>query len=136
MNKVRIFGIIDMAVVIVLELLPYGSVCIFMNGYGDSLRETYSYFNPLPIGYANWGPLITALLSCLLLVIWIYGAVFASEIYHFKGLFIITAIALLASASPLFLFGIGNFSLVGAAISLLLICALVLSALGIKLYSK
>ncbi|MCI8386880.1 MAG: hypothetical protein HFE63_00235 [Clostridiales bacterium] len=136
MNKLRLFGIINMTAVVVLELLPYGAVCIFMPDPSLKMRETYSYFNPVPFGYANFGPLITALLSCVLLVMWIYGAVFESEIYHFRGLAVITAMALFASLSPLFIDGLRYYSIVGAFISLLLLCALVLSIIGVRFFSK
>lgn len=51
----------------VLELLPYGAVLHFANGFGGTIRETFSYFSFIPFGYANFGPLCTAVLSCLLL---------------------------------------------------------------------
>lgn len=51
-------------VTLILEALPYGAVCNFMSDCGGSIRRTYSYFDLTPFGYANFAPLITAVLSC------------------------------------------------------------------------
>ena len=51
---------------LVLEILPYGAVCNFANPEGPPHRVTYSYFSMMPFGYANFGPLITAILTCVL----------------------------------------------------------------------
>lgn len=51
----------------VLELLPYGVVLNFANPEGEPWRRTYSYFSLTPFGYANFGPFITAILTCALL---------------------------------------------------------------------
>ena len=53
----------------VLELLPYGVVLNFANPEGEPWRRTYSYFSLTPFGYANFGPFITAILTCALLVL-------------------------------------------------------------------
>ena len=56
-------------VALILELLPYGVVLNFANPDGEPWRRTYSYFSMMPFGYANFGPLITAILTCVLLVL-------------------------------------------------------------------
>ena len=104
--------------VLALELLPYGAVLNFGNPDGEPWRKTYSYFSLLPYGYANVGPLITAILTCVLIVLIIIGW------FKFgRGLNIaimcISGFATLTSLLPLFL-GIRNFSLIGVCISLLL----------------
>lgn len=53
----------------VLELLPYGVVLNFANPEGEPWRRTYSYFSLTPFGYANFGPFITAILTCALLAL-------------------------------------------------------------------
>lgn len=59
-------------ITIFMELLPYGAVLNFGRPATDGtigyFRETYSYFSLMPFGYANFGPLLTAIFSCLLLV--------------------------------------------------------------------
>ena len=48
---------------LLLELLPYGVVMRFADGPEKVIRYTVSYFNPLPFGYGNFFPLITAILT-------------------------------------------------------------------------
>lgn len=54
---------------LILELLPNGVVLRFANPDGEPWVRTYSYFSLLPFGYANFGPLITAILTCVLLIL-------------------------------------------------------------------
>ena len=89
-------------VVLILELLPFGAVLNFANPEGESFRETFSYFSLTPFGYANFGPFITAVLSCILLI--------SVIIYVLKGKLkkfsiILGIVACAVSLSPL-LFGL------------------------------
>lgn len=103
---------------IILELLPYGAVLNFANPEGEPWRRTFSYFSLTPFGYANFGPFITALLTCVLLILSVI-AIFK----HSKGLntaiMNISGIAALVSLSPL-LYGISYISAVGVAITVIL----------------
>lgn len=104
------------AAVIVLELLPYGAVLHFANGFGGTIRETFSYFSFIPFGYANFGPLCTAVLSCLLLGL--------AAVYLLSGkgrpiLRIVSVAAFAVSLTPLLL-SLSSFSVCGGAISVLL----------------
>ena len=51
------------ALTIVLEALPMGAVCTFAIFPTERVRETFSYFSLIPFGYANFAPLITAILT-------------------------------------------------------------------------
>ena len=51
------------ALTIVLEALPMGAVCTFAISPTERVRETFSYFSLIPFGYANFAPLITAILT-------------------------------------------------------------------------
>ena len=63
-------GIIFITVfAIFLELLPYGAVLIFAPSPVDTIKETYSYFSLVPVGYANSAPFVTAILTCILLAL-------------------------------------------------------------------
>ena len=114
---------------IVLEALPYGAVLNFCNGNGETIRETFSYFSLIPFGYANFAPLITAVLSCVLLIL--------SVVFVFKpcdglkkAIIIIGIIAGVVSLIPLlkiFLGGVKNFSIVGLFIFLILFVHILLS---------
>jgi len=109
---------------LVLEILPYGAVLNFANPEGESWRKTYSYFSMIPYGYGDFGPLITALLTCVLLVIIVLSILLKKD--WSKSISIISAIATLTSLAPL-MFGFSNFSLVGAMISACILATFVIS---------
>lgn len=109
---------------LVLEILPYGAVCNFANPDGEPFCKTYSYFSMIPYGYANFGPLITAILTCVLLVIIILSILLKKD--WSKSISIISAIATLTSLAPL-MFGFSNFSIVGAMISACILATFVIS---------
>lgn len=109
---------------LILEILPYGAVCNFANPEGEPWRKTYSYFSLTPYGYANFGPFITALLTSILLVIIVLSILLKKD--WSKSISIISAIATLTSLAPL-MFGIINFSLVGAMISACILATVVIS---------
>lgn len=68
--KKDIFSIISMIVAIVLMTMPIGVAMEFSSGPGsaDFVTKYYSYFSGMPIGYANWLPLITVLISIFILL--------------------------------------------------------------------
>lgn len=122
--KKKIITLAILLSALVLEILPYGAVLNFGNPEGEPFRATYSYFDLTPYGYANFGPLITAILTCVLLVIIILSILLKKD--WSKPISVISVIAVLTSLAPL-LFGIENFSLVGAMISACIIAIFVLS---------
>ncbi len=114
---------------LILEALPYGAVLNFADMDGK-IRKTFSYFDLTPFGYANFGPLLTAMVSCILLVL--------AVIYLFcvkngvrKAVCVLSAIAAGCSLMPL-MFGVQNFSAVGAAISAVLAAVFLLTLLHRK----
>ena len=109
---------------LVLEILPYGAVLNFANPEGEPWRKTYSYFSMIPYGYGDFGPLITAILTCILLVILVLSLLLKKN--WSKSISIISAIATLTSLAPL-MFGFSNFSLVGAMISACILATFVIS---------
>ncbi len=117
-------------VLILLELLPFSAVLNFANPEGEPFRETFSYFSLVPFGYANFGPLITAVLSCVLLVLCVVFC-FLNKKGILKAIAVLSAIALAASLSP-FLFGIQYVTVCGIAISVGLLALLSLSVLKLR----
>ena len=75
--KKRFLSLILPIVTLILEILPYGAVCNFMRPPSSvnpdapvgHFRELYSYFDLTPFGYANFAPLITAIITCIVLLI-------------------------------------------------------------------
>ena len=105
-------------VALIFELLPNGVVLNFANPEGEPWRWTYSYFSMMPFGYANFGPLITAILTCVLLVLVV--------IYLFKprkglntAILNVAGFATAASIMPL-MFGFDYITVIGVIITVLL----------------
>ena len=109
---------------LVLEILPYGAVCNFGNPEGEPWRVTYSYFSMIPYGYGDFGPLITAILTCIMLIIIVISILIKKD--WNKSIRVISVIATLTSLAPL-IFGISNFSIVGAMISACILATFVIS---------
>lgn len=115
--KKSLFVVLPLATLI-LELLPNGVVLNFANPEGEPWRRTYSYFSLTPFGYANVGPFITAILTCILLVLVV--------IYLFKprnglntAILNVSGFATAASLMPL-MFGFDYITVIGVIITLLL----------------
>jgi len=106
------------AAALILELLPNGVVLNLANPESDPWRRKYSYFSLTPFGYANFGPFITAILTCALLVLIV--------IYLFKpnkglntAILNVSGIATAASLMPL-MFGFDYITAIGVIITALL----------------
>ena len=119
-QPIVIFAIL--IVILVLELLPYGAVLHFGNPEGEPLRETFSYFDMTPYGYANFGPFITAILTCVLLVISIINLLVDNDKIK-TTIKIVSLIALVASLAPLM---VNSYSVIGGVISFLLLVIVVI----------
>lgn len=111
---------------VILEILPYGAVCVFSDGVTE-YRETYSYFDLRPFGYANFSPLITAVLSCVILVLCIILCFRKSKKLN-KALATLSGLAAVISFVP-FLMGLGFrfYGVCAAAITSLLAVIFILS---------
>ena len=103
MKTKRILLLVFSLAALVLEILPYGVVLNFGQPDGEPWRRVYSYFSPVPYGYANFGPLISAILTCVLVIL-----TFVGLFRYGKGLEIavmnVSGFAAAASLAPL-LFG-------------------------------
>ena len=128
--KKRLLYLIAPITTLILEIIPYGAVCNFARPATDGsighFRELYSYFDLLPFGYANFSPLITAVLSCIiLLLVLIYCLTGTVSVLSLVKK--VLPVCIVISLCPLVL-GIHFFSLVGALITfsfvgeLILIC--------------
>ena len=122
-RKQPIIAFAILIVILVLELLPYGAVLHFGNPEGEPLRETFSYFDLTPYGYANFGPFITAILTCVLLVLSIINLLV--ETGKIKTIIkIVSLIAFVISLAPLL---VNCYSVLGGAISILLLSVFIIS---------
>ena len=121
-------------ITLILEILPYGAVCTFAPSPTERIRKTFSYFDLIPFGYANFAPFLTAIITCailaFLLAYWFTGKdrMFAIA----KGLLWVgTAVSL----CPLF-YGANFFSVVGCLITITLVAQLALMLFSRKLNKK
>ena len=128
--KKRLLYLILPVITLVLEILPYGAVCNFANPDGKPWRRTFSYFDLMPFGYANFAPLLTAIITCLIFVL--------IAVYCIKGntrtaitVKNILYIAVAMSLGPLVL-GISYFSVVAALITLSLVAELLFLQFTVK----
>ena len=114
MKKSRILILILPIVILILEALPWGVVLNFAVDGGGVVRRTYSCFSIKPFGYANFGPFVTAVLSC--------GLMLTALLYCFTGKAKfggmtkdLSMIAFVSSFMPLVL-GIRYYTWVNAAV--------------------
>ena len=117
--KLKILLVVNTILILILEALPFGAVLNFAAAPGEPhLRETFSYFSLTPFGYANFGPFLTAMLSCVLFIV--SGLYLIQKSRHLaKLVFISASLAFAMSMMPLF-GGFDHFSLVGVLITGLL----------------
>lgn len=120
------------AAIIVLESLPYGAVLNFGEPRADGtigfIRRTSSYFSLEPFGYGDFGPLLTAFLSCVLTIL-IIVSLFRKKPTSNSATIVIATAALLTSLMPL-MFGVAYYSLCGLGITLLLAAEIVIDSIS------
>ena len=111
------------AITIVLELLPLGAVCIFATSPTERVKETFSYFSLTPFGYANFAPLITAILTVAIFLLSLFALKKSGAL---KALFVLSIIAAVISLLPL-VYGLNFYTLVGALITVTLVIESILA---------
>lgn len=115
MKKKGLQYLILPVITVILELLPYGAVCNFGNPEGEPWRETFSYFDLTPFGYANFAPLLTAIITCIVLALLVIYALSGKRGWALAARNIL-AMGVVVSLGPL-VFGLSYFSLVGGLIT-------------------
>ncbi len=133
MRKYKIIQLAIMLAVLVLEILPYGAVCNFSvapESGGGFNRVTYSYFSMTPFGYANFGPLLTAILTCGIIVLLILSLI-TNKRGVMVTLTILSGVAVLTSILPL-MFGISYFSVIASLITCLICAETILGIYAIR----
>ena len=128
--KKRFLYLVLPIITLILEVLPYGAVCIFASSPTDRIRETFSYFDLTPFGYANFAPLFTAIITCLVFILLLVYCVKGNVRFAIKAKNILYVAAVM-SLGPL-VFGLSFFSVVGALITTCLIAELLLLQFRIK----
>ncbi len=121
----RILYLVFPIITLILEILPFGAVCNFANPEGESIRKTYSYFDLTPYGYSNFAPFLTAIISCVIIVLLIIY-LFSSKDKMSAVVKIMLCLAIALSLCPLLL-GLNYFSLIGGMITLSLVIELLIT---------
>ena len=126
MKKIRL--LILPIITIILQILPCGAVLVFAPSPTERVRETFSYFNLTPFGYANFAPFITALLNCIILLL----ALISIKLEKMrKAVFWLSLATAIISLLPL-VFGIDYYSVVGGIITITLAIESVLAKISAK----
>ncbi len=107
---------------LILECLPFGVALNFMNPDGDPWVSTYSYFSLTPFGYANFGPLLTGGLTCIILLLSLLYLLWPKKGLS-RALICVSGTAAATSLMPL-MFGLRGFTWVNALVSLLMLLTL------------
>ena len=115
----RFLSILFIAGALALMIFTKGAVAIFASEPGTYVRTMYSYFSPVPFGYAMFPPLITAVLTCVLLIL---GLCAVKGKKAAVALCILAPVTFIVSLLPI-LYGLRFYSLLGACVSLCLLLA-------------
>ena len=84
---------------LILESLPYGAVCKFAVGPGEAKISTFSYFSPIPYGYANFAPMVAGVLTVILLLLGIVSLIVKTRTFS-KAQFWLSLAAFIATLLP------------------------------------
>lgn len=128
--KKRIIYLLLPIVTLILEILPYGAVCNFADGPGNTIRKTFSYFSLVPFGYANFTPLITAIITCIMFTLLIIYVITNKQVFVIKAKNILYVCILFSLGQ--FIFGLSYFSIVSGLITITLVGELLLLIFTLK----
>ena len=118
-------AIVLLAVALFLQTLPYGVILNFSDGPGMSIRKTYAYFSLMPFGYANFFPLITAVLTVAIAVLSVMALIGNYSLKRVQNsAFVCTIIALVTSILSWCMFGLQRVTGLGVAITILIFLSL------------
>ena len=93
-------------IALILEILPIGAGMVFATSPTEHTIEICSYFSLLPVGYANITPMLTGILTVVIILLGVIVLFKFDKAPKFrKAAFICSIVSLLFSIVPLFLFG-------------------------------
>ena len=103
---------------LIFELLPSGVVLRFANPEGEPWVRTYCHFDLTPFGYANFGPLIAAVLTCMLLLLVVIYLIKPRKGLN-TAIMNVSGFAAVAAFAPV-MFGLEYLTVIGFVVGLLL----------------
>ncbi len=121
MTKIKsaAFACLLPAAALIVEILPLGAVCKFADYPDSAIIKTCSYFSLTPFGYANFFPLLTGILTAVLLFLGVLSLAKPDK-KLLSARRVISASAFIASVLPI-VYGAEFFNLFGIIISALLL---------------
>ncbi len=131
MKNHKLLHIIVVALAIAAMLLPWGAVLRFVtpseSGVQHETLKTYSYFDPINYGYANFAPFICAIVTSVLFLLLVF-CYFGNENKGMRvALAVLSGGAFVLSVLPLILYGFKYFNMTALTISYLLACSFMMS---------
>ena len=119
--KIKIYNCgegIAYAISLILELLPLGAVLIFAPSPTERVIHTYSYFDLNLVGYANFSPMLTGILTVAVVILGITILCrYEKAKKRKKAVFVCSVIAFVLSFVPLFMFGSDGMTMISYVIS-------------------
>lgn len=70
---ITLISILSILTSIILMAMPSGIAMTFASGPHERITSYYSYFDLMPLGYGNWLPIITVILSFIALLLLLVG---------------------------------------------------------------
>lgn len=110
-----------------LELTPWGAVLVFAPGPRERVRQTFSYFSLLPLGYGNPFPLCAGVLTLAGAAVELILLVRRGKGRLHRAGFLLPVLAALCSGLSV-IYGVESLSGTGVGISVLLLLAALLEA--------
>ena len=101
---IRKISILFLAVSVALMWLPYGIAMRFVSNPGPPIEYAtfyYSFISGMPIGYGNWFPIITAILSFAVLLMFIANAARKTPSRMDAKISVLICLSLCVIATPL-----------------------------------
>lgn len=126
-----ILGIASLMSALIMELLPIGAVLVFAPSPTETMVERYSYFSLNLVGYAQFTPMLTGILTIAGLLLSAVSIIkFTTAAKLKNAAFICSVMAALLSLAPLFLFGFTYMVSASYAISATIIASLCFQAIS------
>lgn len=130
-KRFYILGVAALLLALILELLPIGAVLIFAPGPTETMMETYSYFSLNLVGYAQFTPMLTGILTIASVLLGIISIIKYDIAKKSKNaVFTCSIIAATLSLAPLFLFGFDYMTSASYAISVAIVISICLQAIA------
>lgn len=117
--KKRLLLLIAPVIALILECFPYSVTLKFADGPNSTYTEAYSYFSLTPFGYATFGPLPAAVLTCVVILLTLIY-IFRPNTGLKSTVGVLSIVAAVLSISPI-IFGFDFITVIGVIVTLLLI---------------